>query len=52
MTNAIAIAVIVLIIGAALAYIIKEKKRGKRCIGCPQGSCENCACHASKQDKD
>ena len=31
----IVIAVIVLIIGAASAYIIKAKKSGKKCIGCP-----------------
>ena len=41
----IVIAVIVLIIGAASAYIIKAKKSGKKCIGCPDGcsgNCENC----------
>ncbi len=31
----IAIGVILLIIGAATAYIIKAKKSGKKCIGCP-----------------
>ncbi len=36
----IAIVLIVLIIGAALFYIIKAKKSGKKCIGCPNsGSC-------------
>ena len=36
--------VLLLIIGAALAYIIKEKKRGTRCIGCPAGgSCSHAA---------
>ena len=42
----IILAVIALIVGAALAYIIKAKKSGKKCIGCPDsGSCGG-ACHA------
>ena len=41
----IAIVVIALIIGGAVAYIIKAKKSGKKCIGCPDsGSCgKGCA---------
>ena len=31
----IAIAAIVLLVGGAVAYIIRSKKAGKRCIGCP-----------------
>ena len=37
MTDFIIIAVLVLIIGAAVVYIIKEKKKGVKCIGCPAG---------------
>ncbi len=33
--DVIAIILIVLIIGAATFYIIKAKKRGQKCIGCP-----------------
>ena len=57
----IAIVVIALIIGGAVAYIIKAKKNGKKCIGCPDsaacsakgqngcGSCSGCnGCHSSK----
>ena len=36
----IAIAVIILIVGGATAYIIKAKKSGKKCIGCP----DSCSC--------
>lgn len=46
----IVIAIIVLIIGAATFYIIKAKKSGKRCIGCPDSSTcgGNCSsCHGS-----
>ncbi len=34
-TNIIAIAAIVLVVGAALTYIIIAKKRGDKCVGCP-----------------
>lgn len=38
----IAIIIIVLIIGAALFYIIKAKKSGRKCIGCPSsGTCSH-----------
>ena len=31
---------LILIVGAATFYIIKEKKRGTKCIGCPAaGNC-------------
>lgn len=40
----IAVAIIVLIIGGAAAYIIKAKKNGKKCIGCPYG----CSCTSNK----
>ena len=47
MTNVIIIAILVVILGASITYIIKEKKKGTVCIGCPHaGSC------ASKKSKD
>lgn len=42
MENFIIIAVVALIIGLAVSYIHKEKKRGVKCIGCPNG-CSCCA---------
>lgn len=33
----IAILAICLCIGGAILYIIKAKKRGQKCIGCPHG---------------
>lgn len=33
--------VIVLLLGLAIGYIVREKKRGVQCIGCPYAS--NCA---------
>ncbi len=46
MDNFIILAVLAVIIGAALAYVIKAKKRGVKCIGCPDGEkCSgNCGC--------
>lgn len=46
--NVIIIAILALIIGGALGYIIKAKKSGQKCIGCPYGkngcggSCHGC----------
>ena len=37
MADFILIVVLVLIIGVAIAYIRKQKKRGVKCIGCPNG---------------
>ncbi len=31
----VAVSVIVIIVGGAIAYIVREKKKGKRCVGCP-----------------
>lgn len=40
MTDIIIIVVLVVILGAALAYMHKEKERGVKCIGCPDaGTC-------------
>ena len=47
----IAIAAIALIIGGAVFYIIKAKKSGRKCIGCPNGgSCSAKKCKDSCQD--
>ncbi len=43
MTNLIIVAVVLLILGAAAAYIIRAKKTGVKCIGCPSG----CNCSGS-----
>lgn len=47
MDNAIVIAVLVLIVGAAAWYVIRAKKNGAKCIGCPSG----CNCSHSHDDK-
>ena len=50
----IVLVLIALIIGGATAYIIKAKKSGKKCIGCPDsGSCGGCqgTCHCQDTEK-
>ncbi len=43
MTDFIVIAILFLILGAAVFYIIKAKRKGARCIGCPSaGQCAAC----------
>ena len=58
--NIIAIAVIILIVGGATAYIIRAKKNGQKCIGCPDsktcggssGGCGgSCSCCQSAKEK-
>ena len=34
----ILLAVILLIVGGAVAYIVKAKRSGQRCIGCPHSA--------------
>ena len=53
MENAILIVVLVAILGGAVAYIVKAKKNGVKCIGCSaggrktgdslQGGCGSCS---------
>lgn len=48
MENVIIVVVLLAILGGAIGYIVKAKKSGKKCIGCPDGgSCGsqgNCSC--------
>ena len=48
MADLIILAILALILGIAIGYIIKEKKKGVKCIGCP--FTESCAKrnHSSK----
>ena len=46
MENFIVIAVILLILCCAIAYIVKAKKKGVKCVGCPYAE----TCGKSKND--
>ncbi len=37
--NGIIIAILLAVIGLAAWYVIRSKKRGRKCIGCPEGCC-------------
>ena len=37
MENMIAVLVIVILVGSAAAYLIKAKRSGVKCVGCPAG---------------
>lgn len=49
-------AVIIAVIGAAVIYIYRAKKKGKKCIGCPDSGCcsqehccGGCSCNSGEE---
>lgn len=60
MTDLIVAGILVVIIGAAVAYLIKAKKSGVKCVGCPAGgNCSDkskgnsgcsCGCHSGTKE--
>ncbi len=55
MANIITILILVLVLGSAIHYIIKSRKNGGKCIGCPSsGSCpsKNGVCDGSCNVKE
>lgn len=58
MENYIIIAIIAAILGLAIWYIIRAKKSGKKCIGCPDGCCSSkngsacCCCSHSEKTEE
>ena len=48
MEKFIVIAIVLLIVGGAMAYIIKAKKSGKKCIGCP----DSCSCSSKGKGQE
>ncbi|MCT4607038.1 MAG: FeoB-associated Cys-rich membrane protein [Marinisporobacter sp.] len=52
MENIIAGVVILSIIGLSIAKIVREKKKGVKCIGCPHAGVHNekgsCSCNIEK----
>lgn len=57
MADLIVLLIVALCVGAAIIYIIKEKKKGTVCIGCPHaGTCakrqSGCGCsHTDSKNK-
>lgn len=56
MDNFVIIAILILVLGAGLFYIVKEKKSGAKCVGCPYakqcGSRCNGSCNHNEVNKD
>jgi hypothetical protein len=51
--NIIIIAVLVIVVGGAVAYIVRAKKKGQKCIGCPYGaSCTKSCCSNDPKKND
>ena len=55
--NIVPIIIIAIIVGLAVAYIIKAKKSGKKCIGCPDssacsGKCSSCSYGCSSKESE
>ena len=55
MVNLLIIAIVGTIVGLAVGHILKSKKRGVKCIGCPEGcscttgNCSGCTSCGSDQ---
>ncbi|MBO5454800.1 MAG: hypothetical protein J6A69_12685 [Clostridia bacterium] len=49
-TDFVIIGVVVLIVGGAITYIVKEKKSGAKCIGCPYS--KSCSLHSKNTNKE
>ncbi|MDO4730968.1 MAG: FeoB-associated Cys-rich membrane protein [Clostridia bacterium] len=57
MENIIVILILCIIVLCIIWYIIRSKKRGNMCIGCPcakecGGKCSSSGCGCGSQDKD
>ena len=55
MDNVILVGILVLMIGAIVFYLVREKKKGVKCLGCPYArQCGKGAgkCGEGKQTKD
>lgn len=59
MTDFIVILVVLIIVGFAAVYVVKAKKNGAKCIGCPaaskcsgkSGTTSGCSCGCNKDTK-
>ena len=53
MEDAIIIIVLVVILSLAIGYIVRAKKKGAKCIGCPVDKCSgSCSCCAEQKSED
>ena len=53
MTDVIVLAILALMLGSAVGYLIRAKKRGVKCIGCSAGGgCPHCHGAEEKSGSD
>ncbi len=53
MENVIVIAILLIILGLAAGYVIRAKKMGKKCIGCPASkTCGKQCCFCSEKNEN
>lgn len=51
MTDMIIIGILLIVIGGAVFYIVRAKKNGAKCIGCPAGgNCRTCGCQIDAKE--
>lgn len=48
MVDIIVVGIILLVIAAAVIYIVREKRKGVKCIGCPAAGCCSGKCNAKQ----
>ena len=52
MKDIIIIIAIAIVVGCALFYIIRAKRRGEKCIGCPHSKACSGKCACAKQENE
>lgn len=50
MTNVIAVCILAVLLGGAAVYLIRAKKNGVKCVGCPAGG--SCSCQCKRKRKE
>ena len=52
MSNIIVIIILLIVLGAAVGYIVHQKRSGARCIGCPHAkNCKENGCNCIPEEE-
>ena len=52
MLNVIVVMILVAIVGGIVWYLLRAKRRGKKCVGCPYANQCNNHCHQKISDNN
>lgn len=52
MKDIIIIIFIAIVVGSALLYLIRAKKRGEKCVGCPYAKQCGGSCHSTEKTEE